>query len=154
MKIRQALTLSLLLLSPIVSSGPDLSKELEHKLNQITPYLTQDKDKDTDLAWQKTVVVADFIAKHPEYDDGEYAESMSDLVVNLLAKPWKYASPYLVGNKATQVMQNFVLTHVNELSVAKDLLQDRNNVEKNCDLKQYPYCVKLIHKINSSILSN
>lgn len=150
MKIRHLLSFSLLLLSPFAFSSPDLTKVLEHKLDQISPYI----NKDTGTAWQKTVEVSEFIAKHPEYDDGEYAESMSDIVVSLLAKPWKYASPYLIGDKATPTFQNFVLAHVNELSVAKDLLQDRHNVETNCDLKKYPYCVKLIHKINSSILSN
>lgn len=148
MKLHHLLACSLLLFSPLSFASPELTKEIETKLNQISP------DKDPALAWQKTLEVSNFIAKHPEYDDGEYAESMSYIVVTLLEKPWKYASPYLVGDKATPAFQNFVLAHVNELSVAKDLLEDRKNIEKNCDLKKYPYCVTLIHKINSSILSN
>ncbi len=152
MKLHHLLACSLLLFSPLAAASVDLGKDLDSKLNQISSYLN--KDKNLDLAWQKTVEVSNFIAKHPDYDDGEYAESMSDIIVTLLSKPWKYASPYLIGDKATPVFQNFVLVHVNELSVAKDLLQDRNNVEQNCDLKKYPYCVKLVHKINSSILSN
>lgn len=152
MKLHCVLMTALMLLSPLAFANAALTKEIQAKLNRLTPYI--DNNKDTDQAWQMTVEISHFIAKHPEYDDGTYAASMNDAVVKLLAKPWQYASPYLIGDKSSPEFQAFILTHVNDSSVAKDLLQDRKNVEKNCDVNKYPYCMQLIHKINSSILSN
>ena len=127
----------------------DIGKLLDSKMDKAAIYLN--KGQNTPKAWELAVEISTIIKAHPEYDDGEYAEGMIDLVTHLLTKPWKYTRPYLTGEKTTPAFQDFVINHVNELSDPNELKVIKKNVTKNCNLTKYPVCQKLITRINESL---
>jgi hypothetical protein len=122
----------------------NLSKVLENKLDQAVNYLKDTKD--TPKVWELTVEISNIIKEHPEYDDGEIAEGIADIVSNLLTKPWKYASPYLIGNKSTASFRHFIVNHIDEFSPT-DSKMIKKNISENCNQTRYPICKKIIAKI-------
>lgn len=126
----------------------DTGKLLDTKLDKAAIYLksTQNMPK----VWELISEIATIVKAHPEYDDGEYAEGMNEIVTELLMKPWKYNSAYLIGNKHTSLIQNFVIDHINELSTPDDLKVIKNNLAKNCDQTTYSFCKKLMKKVENS----
>lgn len=135
-----------------VYAQSDVGKMLDAKIDKAENYLQNIKTLPN--AWSLTMEIADFIKQHPEYDDGEYAEGMNDLVTRLLMKPWKYASPYLTGKESTSLFRQFIIDHINELSSIQDLKIIKKNVIKNCNSTQFIFCKKLIEKINQSMQPN
>ncbi|WP_058509970.1 hypothetical protein [Legionella steelei] len=140
---------NLMCLSPFLSAQTSELKLLETKMDQAEIYLNNTQN--TPKAWALAVEISNIIKKHPEYDDGEFAEGMIDVVSRLLTKPWNYAGPYITGNKSTGALQQFILDHINELTDPKDLKTMKNNVSKNCDQAKYPICKKLLTKIQKSM---
>lgn len=121
---------------------------LEAKMDQATIYLNREN---TPKAWELTVEIANIIKEHPEYDDGEFAEGMIDIVSRLLTKSWNYASPYMTGDKGSTLFRQFILNHINELSDPKDLKAIKSNVSKNCHQDKYAICKQLIAKVQKSM---
>lgn len=128
-------------------SENDIGKSINANLDQTAMYLQTDKD--TSKAWESLIIVSQIIKQHPDYDDGEYAEGIIDMVTSILTKPWQDISPYLTGKKGTPFFHDFLINHVNELSTSSDLNKIKSNILKHCDLKKFPTCRKLIQKINA-----
>ncbi len=124
-----------------------IGNELNNKMDAAVTYLNDKQN--IPKAWELTVEVSDIIKKNPQYDDGEYAESMISLVAGLLETPWKDASPYLIGAKATPEFREFLLGHINDLTPGADLKKMKQNISKNCSVAKYKFCKQLLAKINS-----
>lgn len=125
----------------------NIGKTLNAKMNQAVTALQ--KDKNIPKAWKLIIEVSSIIKKHPEYDDGEYAEGINNVVTEILMKPWKSISPYLTGKKGTPYFHHFLVEHLNELSSVTDLRVIKENIAKNCDLAKYSTCKKIITKIDN-----
>jgi len=125
----------------------NIGNQLNNKMDAAVTYLHNKQN--IPKAWELMVEVSDIIKKNPQYDDGEYAESMISLIAELLEMPWKDASPYLVGAKSTSGFQAFVLNHINDLTPGANLKKMKHNITKNCSVNKYKFCKKLIKKINS-----
>ncbi|WP_058533150.1 hypothetical protein [Legionella saoudiensis] len=134
--------------SQFASAETSELKILEAKMDQATIYLNKEN---TPMAWELTVEIANIIKKHPEYDDGEFAEGMIDIVSRLLTKPWSYASPYMTGDVSSALFRQFILNHINELSDPKDLQAIKTNVSQNCNQVKYPICKQLLIKVQESM---
>lgn len=136
-------------LSHFASAETSMLKLLEAKMDQAA--IDLNRSSNTPKAWELTVEIANIIKEHPDYDDGEFAEGMIDIVSRLLTKPWKYASPYITGDKSTPLFRKFILEHINELSDPKDLKAIKRNVSNNCEQTKYPICKQLLEKIQKSM---
>jgi hypothetical protein len=139
----------LMAICPLSFAQTDIGKLLDMKMDKAAGYLN--KAQDTPKAWEIAVEISTIINHHPDYDDGEYAEGMNDLVTHLLMKPWKYAKPYLIGKKSTLLFQHFIIDHINELSTPHDLKIIKRNISSHCDQSTYPVCQKLIAQIDKSM---
>ena len=141
--------LSLFTLS-LSNAQTDIGKLLSAKMDQAEHALDK---QETRKAWEKTLEIAAMIKQYPDYDDGEYAEGINDIVTRLLMKPWNDASPYLIGTKSTPAFRDFVVDHINELSSPHDLKIIKKNINQHCDPTKYAICEQLIIHINKSIHS-
>ncbi|KTC79941.1 hypothetical protein [Legionella cherrii] len=135
--------------SQLLNAQTNTGKLLEAKMDEAEIYLN--KTQNTPKAWKLAVEISKLIKEHPEYDDGEFAEGMIDVVSKLLTKPWNYASPYLTGNKSTAAFRQFVIDHINELTDPEDLKAIKKNILKNCDQTKHLICQQIIAKIQSSM---
>lgn len=118
-------------------------------MDQAELYLNNTSN--TPKAWALAVDIANIVKQNPEYDDGEFAEGMIDVVGKLLTKPWNYARPYLTGSKGSASFRQFILNHINELSDPEDLKVIKKNVSRNCEPTKYPICQQLLTKIENSM---
>ncbi|MHB1946966.1 MAG: hypothetical protein ACYCQI_02485 [Gammaproteobacteria bacterium] len=133
--------------SPWILAEDAIGKSLNVKMDQAVANLK--KDKNIPKAWNLIIEVSNIIKKHPEYDDGEYAEGINNVVTEILTKPWKSISPYLTGKKGSPYFRDFLIDHINELSSLSDLRVIKENIAKNCDFAKYSTCKKIITKVNS-----
>ncbi len=73
-------------------------------------------------------------------DDGSYAEGMSDIVVQALAKD--FVRTMKVASKNEKAL-NFVVAHVNSTTESKDLAMITENAQKICPKDRKAACLKV-----------
>lgn len=130
----------------IVFAEDTTGKLINAKLDQAENDLNADSNITN--AWKPLIEVSEIINQHPEYDDGEYAEGINDVVTRILTKPWKYIRPYLTEEKGTALFRDFLVNHINDLSSQSDLHNIKKNISKNCNITKYQACKKLLDNIN------
>lgn len=110
-KILSLVPFVFLLLWQFAYAQEDVGHQIEAKLDKAATSLMENKD--IPQSWQLMVEVSQMLKVHPEYNDGEVAEGIADVLTTLLMKPWKYANPYFTGKKARKSIILFLITSMN-----------------------------------------
>lgn len=147
-KILSLLPFIFMLLFQPVYAKEDVGRQIETKLDKAATNLMENKD--IPQSWQLMVEVSQMLKVHPEYNDGEIAEGIADVLTTLLMKPWKYANPYFTGKNSIE-FNNFVLDHINEIYTVENLKTVKKNITKGCNQEKFTICKELIKKINETI---
>ncbi|CDZ77325.1 hypothetical protein BN59_01608 [Legionella massiliensis] len=147
-KILSLLPLIFMLLCQLAYAKDDVGRQIEAKLDKAATNLMENKD--IPQSWQLMVEVSQMLKVHPEYNDGEIAEGIADVLTTLLTKPWKYANPYFTGKNSME-FNHFVLDHINEIYTVEDLKTVKKNIMNGCNQEQFTICKQLITKINDAI---
>lgn len=147
-KIIFLLPLTFMLLCQLAYAKDDVGRQIEAKLDKAATNLMENKN--TSQSWQLMVDVSQMLKVHPEYNDGEIAEGIADVLTTLLMKPWKYANPYFTGKNSME-FNHFVLDHINDLYTVEDLKTIKKNITNGCNQEKFTICKQLITKINDVI---
>ena len=147
-KILSLLPLIFMLLWQLACAKDDVGRQIEAKLDKAATNLMENKD--IPQSWQLIVEVSQMLKVHPEYNDGEVAEGIADVLTTLLMKPWKYANPYLT-RKNSMEFDHFVLDHINEIYTVQALKTAKKNITNGCNQEKFTICKQLITKINDEI---
>lgn len=137
--MKKVLFLSIFLTAGAQAQLPEKCKPLEKLIGNIS-----DKKRYNYSSVNKIMT----LSQSSKCDDGSYAQGMSDIVVQSLAKD--FVRTMKVASKNEKAL-NFVVAHVNSTTGSKDLAMVTENAQKICPKDKRAACMKVDEAARSAM---